>query len=93
MTETINPDGTSVLIEAVYYRYFSIYVEECDTVEDAQAFLDGGEDCGSLSSVGVYVDGEPHSCGPWEWHPPTSDDENRSLEYMRERYAEAKNAR
>lgn len=58
---TINEDGTPVLIEAVYYRYNSIYAVEFGTIEVALVFLEDGEDAGALSSVGVFVDGKPHT--------------------------------
>jgi hypothetical protein len=89
-SETINEDGTPVLIEAVYYRRFEIYVEEYDSVEEAQAALTNGEEYNALSSVGVYVEGKPHSCGPWDWHAPVPGGKDRSLEYMVEQYEKAK---
>ena len=92
MSETINQDGSTVLIEAVYYRHHCVYVEECDSVEEAQRFLDGGTEYGSLSSVGVYVDGEPHSSGPWDWHRPELGDGGREVGGMRREYARAKEA-
>lgn len=59
MSQTVNEDGTPVLIEAVYYRHHAVYAEPRDSIEEAVDFLRSGEDYGSLSSVGVYVDGEP----------------------------------
>jgi hypothetical protein len=47
-------------VEAVFYRHFRVYRAEMDSVAEAISFLNSGEDYGSLSSVGVFVDGEPH---------------------------------
>lgn len=59
MSDTINEDGTPVLIEAVYYRYHSVYAVECDSVEEAAGMLEMGADHGDLADVGVFVDGRP----------------------------------
>jgi hypothetical protein len=90
MNEVINEDGTPVLIEAVYYRYHQIGIYEADSVEDAQSFIDGSEDNGYISSVGVFVEGEPHSSGPWNWRPPKPGDDMREIDGMRREYAKAK---
>ncbi len=42
---------------AHYYRYYCPYEHECETVDEAFAFLAYGEDAGNLSSVKV-IDGE-----------------------------------
>lgn len=89
MSGTINPDGSPVLIESVVYRYHTAELEEHDSIEEAQSYCDTGEDYGTCSSVGVYVNGEPHSCGPWNWHHPLQEGP-RNLEIMKEAYAEAK---
>lgn len=52
-------DATVPRIEAVYFRYGGVEAYEADSVEDATSFLESGEDHGELSSVGVFVDGEP----------------------------------
>lgn len=73
MTETINEDGTPVLIEAVYYRYYQIYAATCDTVEEAVRLLRNGEKEGSLSAVGVFVEGKPHPpSGVYSWEENSS---------------------
>jgi hypothetical protein len=59
MSDTINPDGSPVLIEAVYYRFHSVYAVECDSIEEATAILESGADHGDLADVGVFVDGQP----------------------------------
>lgn len=50
---TIDEDGASQVWTAVYFRHFSRYEEECESLEDAVRFLDSGEDYGELSSVEV----------------------------------------
>lgn len=87
---TINEDGTPVLIETVVYRYGVPDIDEHDTIDEAQAFIDSGEDYGSFSSIGVYVDGEPHSAGPWDWHTPLAGERGRTIDGMRKEYARAK---
>jgi hypothetical protein len=86
----VNEDGTPVLIEAVYYRYHQVYIKEFDSIEEAQQMLEGGEDYGSLSSVGVFIDGEPHSTGPWDWVPAGTETERRPMGWLREEYVKAK---
>ena len=47
---------------AWYWSHFSIWAEECDTVYEAFGFLDGIEEMGGGSTVGIEVfaaDGEP----------------------------------
>ena len=44
-------------ILAVYWRYHSLEAEEFDTVEEAELFLDGGEEYGSLAGEAI-VDGD-----------------------------------
>jgi hypothetical protein len=81
---TIDESGAEVLIEAVYYRYGVPSIEPCETIEDAVGYLDSGEEWGSLSSVGVFVAGEPHSV-KYKGAPPTYDE----AEAMRAEYAKA----
>jgi hypothetical protein len=47
------------LVEVVYFRYHALYVEVADSIDAALAFIESGEDYGEMSSVGVYVNGEP----------------------------------
>jgi hypothetical protein len=49
-------DPDSVL--AVYWRYHSLEAEEFDTVEEAERFLDGGEEYGTLAGEAVVVAGD-----------------------------------
>jgi hypothetical protein len=49
-------DPDSVL--AVFSRYHSLEAEEFDTVEEAERFLDGGEEYGSLAGEAVVVGDE-----------------------------------
>lgn len=69
---TVNENGEPALIEAVYYRYGRACRNDFfDTVEEAAAYLCSGEDYGALSSVGVFVDGEPVLADVYvEPHPP-----------------------
>lgn len=55
----INEDGTLVLIEVVFGREYVIYRSKHDSIEDALRFIKAGEDYGEISSVGIYLDGEP----------------------------------
>ncbi len=48
-------DPTSVL--AVFWRHHSLEAEEFDTVEEAERFLEGGEDYGTLAGEAI-VDGD-----------------------------------
>ncbi len=48
-------DPSSVL--AIYWRYHSLEAEEFDTVEEAERFLEGGEEYGTLTGEAV-VDGD-----------------------------------
>lgn len=80
---TIDEKGNPVLIEAVYYRYHSIYAEECGSIEEALAFLENGEDYGELSSVGVYVEGEPRLAKQFVEKHPLTEEERK---YMEEEY-------
>jgi hypothetical protein len=82
VSNTINEDGTPVLIEAVYYRHHCVYAEECDSIEEAVAFLYSGMDYGSLASVGVFVDGTPHVTEEFMEHPgrpPTAEEAENML--------------
>lgn len=58
-TARSNGSGTAAIIQAVFYQHGFVYAEEFRSVEAAVTFLNGGEDRGILSSVGVFVDGEP----------------------------------
>lgn len=70
---TINPDGSPVLIEAVYARYGVVEAEPCDSVDDALAFLQWGADDGRCAAIGVFVDGEPRVAAPYvDPHPPSA---------------------
>lgn len=85
MPETINPDTSPVLIEAVYYQHFWVYRNEFDSIEEARSFLKNGEDYGTLASVGVFVDGEPRVLRygrPYKWA-------DADLDEMRADYAKA----
>lgn len=48
-------DPSAVL--AVFWRYHSLEVEEFDTVEEAERFIEGGEEYGSLAGEAI-VDGD-----------------------------------
>lgn len=75
------------MIEVVYYRYMSPYIYEAETVEGALAFIEGGEDNGEMSSVGVFRDGEPIiRRGYVDQDPPTP----KQADDMRENYRRAK---
>jgi hypothetical protein len=77
------------LIEVVYWRHYSAYLHEAESVEDALAFIQGGEDDGRMSSSGVYVNGEPRICGGYvSQDPPTLED----AEVMRAAYRKANRA-
>lgn len=80
-TQTINEDGSAVLIEAVFYRHFGVYAQECDSIEEAVAFLNSGEDYGELASVGVFVDGQPRITDQYVHDPgrPPTDDEAAAM--------------
>lgn len=81
MPDTIDETGAPVLIEAVYYRHFTVYRHACDTVEEAKGYLCYGEDDGSLSSVGVFVDGKPVLYDVYvDPHPPTADEAREMLD-------------
>jgi hypothetical protein len=68
------------MIQAVFYRYHAVYAVEADTVEEAKAILCGGEEDGSHSSVGVFVDGKPVLTDVWiEPHPPTEKEAREML--------------
>lgn len=74
------------LIEVVYMRYHSAYLYEAETMEDALSFIQYGEDDGAMSSVGVYVNGEPRIWdGYVDQDPPTPE----QAKTMRETYREA----
>lgn len=49
MTKTITPDGERLAWVAHYWRSYVEHDEECDSLEDAVAFLAGGTDQGTLS--------------------------------------------
>lgn len=80
-----NPD----LIEVVYMRHFAAYLHEAETVADALSFIEHGEDAGEMSSVGIYVNGQPHIWdGYVDKEPPTPEQAKK----MRAAYREAANA-
>jgi hypothetical protein len=70
MAETLNSDGSVVLIEALFWRHLVVDVEEFSTVEEASRFLLVGEDDARLSAIGVFVDGECVREG-YEAEPPS----------------------
>jgi hypothetical protein len=79
----------SDLIEVVYMRYGSVYLHEAESIEGALAFIQYSEDDGWMSSVGVYVNGEPRICGGYaDQEPPTP----AEVEMMREAYRKANRA-
>lgn len=89
MTEMPIESGeeNAAMIEVVYYRYHSPYVEEFETVERALGFIEFGEDDGQMSSVGVFKDGEPIIWrGYVDQDPPTPE----QAESMREDYRKAR---
>lgn len=53
MSGVIDQDGQSLTWTAVYWRYHSRYEEERDSLQEAVAFLERGEEDGSLSSEAV----------------------------------------
>jgi hypothetical protein len=77
---TINEDGGPVLIEALYARHFCLYVEECDSLEEAIQYLESGADYGECAPVGVLVEGEPRVYGSFDPKPPN---EEQALEMRR----------
>jgi len=48
-------DSSAVL--AIYWRYHSLEAEEFDTVDEAERFIEGGEEYGSLAGEAI-VDGD-----------------------------------
>lgn len=46
-------------VEVLYMRYGAPYIAEVESVEDALSYIESGEDDGQISSVGVFVGGEP----------------------------------
>lgn len=85
MNQTIDESGAPVLIEAVYYRYGVVYArDDFDTVEEAIACLVNGEDYGALSSVGVFVDGEPRFAGSFDPYAPNAQEaEDMRADYQK----------
>lgn len=74
-------------IEVLYYRHFWQHVEECETVEEALAFIETGEDEGRMSSVGVFVDGKPHIYDGYVAQDPPTEKQAADMARL---YAEAK---
>jgi len=48
---------TPCAVLAVFWRHYSLEVEEFDTVEEAERFLEGGEEYGTLAGEAI-VDGD-----------------------------------
>jgi hypothetical protein len=83
---TVNENGSPVLVEYGYYRHFNKYLAEAESIEDALRSIEYGEDAGQMSSVGVFVDGEPRVWdGFVDKDPPTTE----QAEKMRRFYGEA----
>src|ERR1700704_3593125 len=51
-------DGPRVEVLALYFRYGRHYTEECETIEDARAYLRSGDEDGYLVPEGISVNGE-----------------------------------
>lgn len=83
MPKTIDESGRPVLIEAVYYRHFSIYSEKCDSIEEATSFLTGAADDGWCAPVGVYVNGKPRKVSYYDRSPTLSEYDNMLENYRR----------
>lgn len=73
-------------VEAVYYRHHTAYKQQFDSVEDALSFIEFGEDEGSLFSVGVFMDGEPHIYGGFVTKDTPTEEQAAE---MKEVYAES----
>lgn len=59
MSNIIDENGIQLHWTAVYDRYHSRHIEECDSLAEARAFLRNGEEYGELSSVHILSpDGE-----------------------------------
>ena len=72
--------------EVVYWRYHTAYVEPFGSLEEALGFIKYGEDWSTMSSQGVFRDGEPFIWdGYVRQNPPTA---GQAAE-MRDSYAEA----
>lgn len=72
----------------MFYRHFVVYRHEAESIAEAVSFLNYGEDAGTLSSVGVFVDGEPHLTDAYvhdNGREPTAEE----AEQMREDYTKA----
>ena len=67
----IDQQGQAQVWKAHYWRYQVEYWHECDSSEEAAAFLSYGEDSGNLSSCGiVWPDGTDR---PYDWvNDPTA---------------------
>ena len=73
MTATFNEDGTPVLIEALYARHYGLYLEECDTLQEAIDFLEYTADAGEGAPIGVLIDGDPRTAGSFAPEPPSDE--------------------
>jgi len=68
---------------AVYYRYHNKYEEECDTLEAAINFLEGGEDDGDLSSRCIIYRGKEYSR---HWSDNNYEDATAELNHLVEEF-------
>jgi hypothetical protein len=75
------------VIEVVYMRYFQAYLHGVDSIEEALRFIDAGEDAGEMSSVGVFVNGQPHIYDGYINKDPGPN--SQQAEGMRKAYREA----
>ena len=84
---TSDEPGRPPTIEYVYYRYGELFRQEAGSVEDALAVIDDGEEEGTLSSIGIFVDGEPRI---WDGYVAQEVPTPHQAVEMREAYARAR---
>jgi hypothetical protein len=72
-------------VEVVYFRHMQCAITNFETTEAALLFINTAEWNGDISSVGVYVDGEPKVWdGFCSQDPPTPDQADEMRRYYNE---------
>ena len=84
---TSDEPGRPAAIEYVFYRHGELYRQQAGSVQDALTLIDEGEEEGTLSSIGIFVDGEPRIWdGYVDQEPPTP----QQADEMRQAYSRAR---